>query len=134
MNSQRSPWAVVIFACRTTLPLLLKTLNAALIWVGSCAVTHVLVNGPKRRTRSSAEVTLSIDGYVRLKADAVDLLGRAVIGNTFAMGWNRRTHRGTFSNKCSNVRQLASYQLAGCWQTQGTRVTRLRLFAFNQSA
>ena len=45
MKTSQYPWAVVIFACRESLPQLQRTLDAALVSAASCAVIHVLVNG-----------------------------------------------------------------------------------------
>jgi len=45
MSKIRHPWALVIFACRETLPQLRQTLDAALVSASACAVIHVLVNG-----------------------------------------------------------------------------------------
>lgn len=130
MNTIRRPWAVVIFACRESLPQLLRTLEAALIAATSCTVVHVLVNGNQaladglateltRRQNApdwtetsldlkvwsilladkanawnqythelwaGEEIVFFIDGYIRLNADAVELLGTAVAANPQALG------------------------------------------------
>ncbi|MCW2313680.1 hypothetical protein [Rhodoferax antarcticus] len=45
MSTHQRAWAVVIFACRESLPQLQQTLDATLVSGASCAVIHVLVNG-----------------------------------------------------------------------------------------
>jgi len=130
MNTRQHPWALVIFACRESLPQLRQTLAAALVSASTCAVIHVLVNGsPALANALAAELTRQqrgigkdgsgptlkvwsiplgdkanawnqyihqiwageaiaffIDGYVRLNADAVELLGSAVEANAQALG------------------------------------------------
>ncbi len=45
MKELQQPWALVIFACRESLPQLCQTLDAALKSAATCAVIHVLING-----------------------------------------------------------------------------------------
>ena len=45
MNTTGHPWALVVFACRESLPQLRQTLDAARVSASACAVIHVLVNG-----------------------------------------------------------------------------------------
>jgi len=62
MNTTRHPWAVVIFACRESLPQLQRTLEAALISAASCVAIHVLVNGNQTLADSlAAEIAPSQD-------------------------------------------------------------------------
>ena len=130
MMTRQHPWAVAIFACRESLPQLLRTLEAARVSASACAVIHVLVNGnpalanalageltqrpfgaPKQGSGPALKVwsialadkanawnqfihqlwageamAFFIDGYVRLNADAVELLGSAVEANAQALG------------------------------------------------
>lgn len=140
MNTTGHPWALVIFACRESLPQLRQTLDAALVSASACAVIHVLVNGnpalahaladgqtrrPAHSDHSNGDpdrpshmaqrpavhiwsipladkanawnqyihqiwagetLAFFIDGYVRLNADAIALLGSAVEANAQALG------------------------------------------------
>jgi len=130
MTTRQHPWALVIFACRESLPQLRQTLKAARVAASTCAVIHLLVNGnPALANALAVELTQQssgtpkegsgpdlkvwsiplgdkanawnqfihqiwageaiaffIDGYVRLNADAVKLLGNAVEANAQALG------------------------------------------------
>lgn len=58
MNTHQHPWALVIFACRESLPQLRQTLAAALVSASTCAAIHVLVNGnPALANALAAELT-----------------------------------------------------------------------------
>lgn len=93
MKTVRQPWAVVIFACRESLPQLQQTLDAALLSAASCAVIHVLVNGNPALASALAQdlaqrqaCAVKVEGGPAVKVWAIPLGDKA-------NAWNQSIHK-----------------------------------------
>jgi len=92
MNTRQYPWALVIFACRESLPQLLQTLDAAQVSAASCAVIDVLVNGnPPLASALATELTRRQAASAGLVANPAIRIWTIALGDK-ANAWNQYIH------------------------------------------
>jgi hypothetical protein len=92
MHGQRHHWALVIFACRESLPTLRQTLNAAAISAKGCTRIHVLVNGNTRLAQALAEDLSEQNASVRAVSDGPGVRVWSIPFGDKANAWNAYVH------------------------------------------